>query len=84
MYPVDNFVTLPFGCAMVARQEFDIPKRDSTLPFRWQISQSNWSGDLANTPTRPWVAPEHLLPDLTTPTLYTTTSQAWYRGLALP
>ena len=86
VYPVDNLVTLPLGCDMVALQELDVPEKEdhSTLPFRWQISQPNWWDDLAITPTHPWVAPEHPLPDLTTPTLYTTTSHAWYRGLALP
>ena len=81
---MDNLVTLPLGCDMVALQEFDVPKKEdhSTLPFRWQISQPSWWDDLAI--TQPWVAPEHPLPNLTTPTLYTTTSPAWYRGLALP
>ena len=80
LYPVDYLVTLSLGCDMVALQEFDpFEKEDhSTLPFRWQISQPNWWGDLAITATHPWVAPEHPLPHLTTPTLYTTTSQPWY------
>ena len=86
VYPVDNLITLPLGCDMVALQEFDVLEKEDhcTLPFRWQISQPNWWDDLAITPTHPWVAPEHPLPNLTTPTLYSTTYQAWYRGLALP
>ena len=40
VYPVDNLVTLPLGCDMVALREFDVPEKEdhSTLPFRWQIS----------------------------------------------
>ena len=43
VYPVDNLVTLPLGCDMVALQEFDVPeKKDhSTLPFQCHISQPN-------------------------------------------
>ena len=50
---MDNLVTLPLGCDMVATQELDVPEREdhTTLPFRWQISQSNWWDDLAITPT---------------------------------
>ena len=74
---VDTLVTLPLSCGIVALQEFNIPQREDhcTLPSRWQISQPNWWDDLAITPTRPWVALEHPLPCLPTPTLYTTKSQ---------
>ena len=36
--PVDNLVTLPVGCDMVALQEDVLGREDhSALPFRWQI-----------------------------------------------
>ena len=84
MFPVETLC--PLGCDTVAFQECDILEREdhSTPPYQWQMSQPNWWDDLGITPSHPWVAPELPLPDLTTPTLHTTKSQACYQGLALP
>ena len=78
MYPVDKLVTLPVGCDMVAIQKVNVREKEdhSTPPFGRQISQPNWWDDLAIPRTHTWVAPKHPLPHLTTPNLYTTTSQA--------
>ena len=67
MYPVDNLVTLPLGCDMVALQDFDVPEKEdhSTLPFGWQISQPNWWDDLAISPTHHGLPPS--TPFLTSP-----------------
>ena len=48
VYAVDNLVTLPVGCDMVALQELDVPEKQdhSTLPLRWHISP-NWWDNLA-------------------------------------
>ena len=82
VYPVDNPLTIIWGCDMIALQQFSIPKKEdlSTLPFRWQISQQNRWDDLAVTPTHSGVALEHPLSDLNTSSVYTTKSQAWYQA----
>ena len=50
VFPMDNLVIVPLDRDMVALQDFTIPSRKDnyTLPFRWQIFQTNRWDDLAN------------------------------------